>query len=37
VQLFPTLFLVDKDGVIRAHFVNYKEEAMLQQAIEKVL
>jgi len=37
VQLFPTLFLVDKDGVIRAHFVNYKDEATLQQAIEKVL
>ena len=37
VQLFPTLFLVDKDGVIRAHFVNYKDESTLQQAIEKVL
>lgn len=37
VQLFPTLFLVDKQGVIRAHFVNYKDEATLQQAIEKVL
>ncbi|MCI0419684.1 MAG: TlpA family protein disulfide reductase [Acidobacteria bacterium] len=37
VQLFPTLFLVDKDGVIRAHFVNYKDEATLHQAIEKVL
>jgi cytochrome oxidase Cu insertion factor (SCO1/SenC/PrrC family) len=37
VQLFPTLFLVDKDGVIRAHFVNYKDEATLQQAIERVL
>ena len=37
VQLFPTLFLVDKEGVIRAHFVNYKDEATLQQAIEKVL
>ena len=37
VQLFPTLFLVDKDGVIRAHFVNYKDEATLQRAIEKVL
>jgi len=37
VQLFPTLFLVDKDGVIRAHFVNYQDEATLQRAIEKVL
>jgi cytochrome oxidase Cu insertion factor (SCO1/SenC/PrrC family) len=37
VQLFPTLFLVDKSGVIRAHFVNYQDEATLQRAIEKVL
>jgi thiol-disulfide isomerase/thioredoxin len=37
VQLFPTVFLVDKDGFIRAHFVNYKDESTLQQAIEKVL
>jgi thiol-disulfide isomerase/thioredoxin len=37
VQLFPTLFLVDKDGVIRAHFVNYQDESKLSQAIEKVL
>jgi thiol-disulfide isomerase/thioredoxin len=37
VQLFPTLFLVDKSGVIRAHFVNYQEEATLQNAIESIL
>jgi cytochrome c biogenesis protein CcmG, thiol:disulfide interchange protein DsbE len=37
VQLFPTLFLVDKEGVIRAHFVNYQDESKLRQAIEKVL
>jgi hypothetical protein len=37
VQLFPTLFLVDKDGIIRSHFVNYQEEAVLQKAIESIL
>ena len=37
VQLFPTLFLVDKEGVVRAHFVNYQDESKLRQAIEKVL
>lgn len=37
VQLFPTLFLVDKSGVIRAHFVNYQDEVALQRAIEKLL
>jgi cytochrome c biogenesis protein CcmG/thiol:disulfide interchange protein DsbE len=37
VQLFPTLFLVDKEGIIRAHFVNYHDESTLQKAIEKIL
>ncbi len=37
VQLFPTLFLVDKEGIIRGHFVNYQEESTLQKAIESVL
>jgi thiol-disulfide isomerase/thioredoxin len=37
VQLFPTLFLVDKDGIIRGHFVNYQEEQTLEKAIEAVL
>jgi thiol-disulfide isomerase/thioredoxin len=37
VQLFPTLFLVDKDGIIRGHFVNYQEEGVLQKAIEPIL
>jgi thiol-disulfide isomerase/thioredoxin len=37
VQLFPTLFLVDKEGLIRAHFVNYQSEATLDKAIEKIL
>lgn len=37
VQLFPTLFLVDREGIIRAHFVNYQDEMTLQKAIEKIL
>jgi cytochrome c biogenesis protein CcmG, thiol:disulfide interchange protein DsbE len=37
VQLFPTLFLVDKEGVIRGHFVNYQSEATLENAIRPLL
>jgi thiol-disulfide isomerase/thioredoxin len=37
VQLFPTLFLVDKTGVIRRHFVNYQDEATLENAIKSIL
>lgn len=36
VQLFPTIFLVDKEGVIRRHFVNYQDEATLEAAIKSV-
>jgi hypothetical protein len=37
VQLFPTLFLIDKEGFIRAHFINYQDEATLESAIKPVL
>ena len=37
VSLFPTLFLIDRGGVIRAHFVNYQEESTLKKAIEPLL
>ena len=37
IQLFPSLFLVDKDGVIRHHFVNYQDQATLENAIKSVL
>ena len=37
VQLFPTLFLVDKQGIIRGHFVNYQEESVIQKAIKEIL
>ncbi len=36
VQLFPTLFLVDKEGLIRAHFVNYQDLSTLQKAVESI-
>ena len=37
VQLFPTLFLIDKDGIIRNHFVSYQEKLTLERAIESLL
>ena len=37
IQLFPSLFLVDEDGVIRHHFVNYQDRATLEQAVRSVL
>jgi cytochrome c biogenesis protein CcmG/thiol:disulfide interchange protein DsbE len=37
VQLFPTLFLIDKEGIIRAHFINYQDEATLESAIKPLL
>ncbi len=37
IQLFPSLFLVDKDGVIRHHFVNYQDRATLEEAVKSVL
>jgi len=37
VQLFPTLFLVDKQGIIRSHFVNYQDESVIEKAIEGIL
>ena len=37
IQLFPSLFLVDKDGMIRRHFVNYQDEATLKKAVEQIL
>jgi thiol-disulfide isomerase/thioredoxin len=37
VQLFPTLFLLNRDGTVEAHFVNYQTEAKLKAAIDKIL
>ncbi|HVN83117.1 MAG TPA: TlpA disulfide reductase family protein [Terriglobia bacterium] len=37
VSLFPTLFLIDRAGIVRAHFVNYQEERTIEKAIEPLL
>lgn len=37
IQLFPSLFLVDREGLIRHHFVNYQDQATLEKAIRSVL
>ena len=37
IQLFPSLFLVDENGLIRHHFVNYQDEPTLERAIRSVL
>lgn len=37
IQLFPSLFLVDEEGLIRRHFVNYQDLATLEEAVRSVL
>jgi len=37
VQLFPTLFLIDREGIIRGHFVNYQDQATIENAIKPLL
>lgn len=37
VAIFPTLFLVDRKGIVRAHWVGYTPAATLQAAILKAL
>ena len=37
VNVFPTMFFVDPDGIIARHFVNYQEEAVLEEAIQATL
>ncbi len=37
IQLFPSLFLVDGDGLIRHHFVNYQDRGTLEKAVRSVL
>jgi thiol-disulfide isomerase/thioredoxin len=37
VSLFPTLFLIDRGGIIRAHFVHYQEKIVLEKAIAPLL
>ncbi len=33
ISIFPTLFLVDRDGVVRNHWIGYVPPATLQQAV----
>jgi thiol-disulfide isomerase/thioredoxin len=37
VSLFPSLFLIDRGGIIRNHFVHYQEKSVLEKAIEPLL
>ncbi len=37
VSVFPTMFFVDKTGIIVKHFVNFQEKATLEAAIQTAL
>jgi peroxiredoxin len=37
VSIFPTLFLIDRQGVISAHWIGYVQPESLRKAIERVL
>ena len=37
VAIFPTLFLIDRKGVIRGHWIGYVPRETLQQAVNRVL
>jgi thiol-disulfide isomerase/thioredoxin len=37
VSVFPTMFFVDKNGLIVKHFVNFQEETVLDAAIQTAL
>lgn len=37
VSVFPTMFFVDKNGIIVKHFVNFQEEPALEAAIRSAL
>jgi thiol-disulfide isomerase/thioredoxin len=37
VSVFPTMFFVDKQGVVVKHFVNFQDKATLEGAIQTVL
>jgi thiol-disulfide isomerase/thioredoxin len=37
VSVFPTMFFVDKAGIVSKHFVNFQEKATLEAAIQQIL
>lgn len=37
VSVFPTLFFVDRRGIVVRHFVNYQEKATLEDAVRRAL
>jgi glutathione peroxidase-family protein len=37
VSVFPTLFVVDRNGVVVKHFVNYQERASLEAALQQAV
>ena len=37
VSVFPTMFFVDKNGIIVKHFVNFQEKATLEAAIQAAM
>lgn len=37
VTIFPTMFFVNRDGVVVRHFMNYQEETVLEEAIRATL
>jgi thiol-disulfide isomerase/thioredoxin len=37
VSIFPTMFFVDKNGIIVKHFVNFQDQAALEAAIRSTL
>lgn len=37
VSIFPTMFFVNREGVVVKHFVNFQEEPVLEEAIQATL
>jgi len=37
VTVFPTMFFVDREGVVVRHFMNFQEESVLDEAIQATL
>jgi hypothetical protein len=37
VNIFPTLFLIDREGTITKYYVNYQPREALEKEIEKII